>query len=100
MFQTERMYTYIGSIGRWFSTEGSSVSPRGHLATSDYHSWEMLLSSYIEQDSPQTKNNLAQNADGARVGKPCCRLDQSIHNFIHSRAVEAFCNVNVKCVSM
>ena len=60
----------------------------------------MLLSSYIEQDSPQTKNNLAQNVDSAKVGEPCCRLDQSIHNFIYSKAVEAFWNINDKCVCM
>ena len=50
----------------------------------------MLLSSYMEQHSPQTKNNLAQNVDSAKAGEPCCRLDQSIHNCIYSKAVEAF----------
>ena len=44
----------------------------------------MLLSSYMEQDSPQIKKNLAQNVDSAKVG------DESIHNCIYSKAVEAF----------
>ena len=71
---------------------------KGHLAITDYH-WEVLLVSALNRTASITRNYLAQNVDSVEVGKPYCRLDFSIRNFIHSVATEAFGYINDKCVS-